>query len=317
MSKKKQNGHNGAPSFNPRAMEKMMRDLTKLVEGQEFDSIDDLNAFLAQYTGMSLPDLPPADDPPSQAGELIYKAYEAETREQALELVRQALEIYPDCADAYVLLADIDATSIEEIHDYYEKGVEAGWRALGPEMFEEHAGNFWYIHETRPFMRAMAGLAEAKWMMEETEKSIGLYREILRLNPGDNQGVRYMLADFLLEEERYEELMELFNEFEEDESANWLYNRALALFSMDGVCEASNTALDAAFAHNPFVPDFLLGTTKMPDEFPPFVGFGDESEAVEYAVLGIGNWRNTYGAIRWLRDQASKSIEEPRKKKPR
>jgi hypothetical protein len=38
---------------------------------------------------------------------------------------------------------------------------------------------------------------------------------------------------------------------------------------------------------------------------PPYIGFGDENEAIDYATTGISHWRNTYGAIRWLRKQAS------------
>ena len=49
-------------------------------------------------------------------------------------LARRALEISPDCADAYVLLAE-NAGSRKEALELYQKGVEAGTRALGPELF--------------------------------------------------------------------------------------------------------------------------------------------------------------------------------------
>ena len=49
----------------------------------------------------------------------------------------------PLCADAYVLLAEEEARSGEEVLDYYQQGVEAGEMALGSEGFEEYAGHFW------------------------------------------------------------------------------------------------------------------------------------------------------------------------------
>jgi tetratricopeptide (TPR) repeat protein len=84
--------------------------------------------------------------------------------------------------------------------DLYEMGVRAGERALGEEFFTEEVGNFWGILETRPYMRAREGLANALWALGERDQALAHYREMLELNPVDNQGVRYELADCLLEE---------------------------------------------------------------------------------------------------------------------
>lgn len=83
--------------------------------------------------------------------------------------------------------------------ELYEQGVEAGERALGSEAFEEWEGHFWGILETRPYMRARHGLALCLWEAGESKKAIEHYTEMLRLNPGDNQGIRYVLAGCLLE----------------------------------------------------------------------------------------------------------------------
>ncbi len=93
-----------------------------------------------------------------------------------------------------VLLAEEEAKSAEEALEYYRKGVEMGGQALGPEGFEEYAGHFWGFFETRPYMRARAGLAAALDALGEVDAAIGNYQEMLRLNPGDNQGIRYVLT---------------------------------------------------------------------------------------------------------------------------
>jgi len=286
-------------------MEKMMRDLTKVLEQQEFESIEEANAFLKQFTGKQIPEMPPEDDPLSQAQDLVYQAYEASSRKQAVKLARQALEISPDCADAYVLLAEADAKTEEEARAYYQKGVEAGERALGPELFEEGAGHFWGILETRPYMRARQGLAETLGLMGEEEAAIEHFREMLRLNPGDNQGIRYLLADCLLTTDRADELQGLLEQYDDDASASWAYNRALLLFRQEGESDEANAALDEALEYNPHVPDYLLGKKKLPKEMPAYLSFGDKNEAIDYALMGIAHWRHTYGALRWLRKHAS------------
>lgn len=85
-----------------------------------------------------------------EAQEIMYDAWEAPTRQRAVALAKKALTISADCADAYNLLAEETAKSLEEAIDLYRKGVEAGERALGKKSFKEDVGYFWGLLETRP-----------------------------------------------------------------------------------------------------------------------------------------------------------------------
>ena len=60
--------------------------------------------------------------------------------------------------------------------------------------------------ETRPYMRARAGLGEALRVTGKKVAAIPNFMEMLELNPGDNQGVRYILAAKLLDIGRMNEL---------------------------------------------------------------------------------------------------------------
>jgi hypothetical protein len=100
------------------------------------------------------------DTPLGQAQALMYRAFEEWHDQHRVRLAQEALEICPDCADAYVLLAE-NARSRKEARHLYEQGVAAGERALGAETFQRDAGHFWGILETRPYMRARLGLAHA------------------------------------------------------------------------------------------------------------------------------------------------------------
>lgn len=57
-------------------------------------------------------------------------------------MARKALAVSPRCADAYVLLAQETARTVDEALDLYRKGVEAGKLALGDAAFEQDAGHF-------------------------------------------------------------------------------------------------------------------------------------------------------------------------------
>ena len=70
-------------------------------------------------------------------------------------------------------------------------GLAAGERAVGRRVFVEDAGDFWLIFETRPYMRARAALAATLWRLGRREEAVEHQRELLRLNPRDNQGLRY------------------------------------------------------------------------------------------------------------------------------
>ncbi len=75
MPKKKQRAKRSkqpAPSTPPmaldrRAMEKATADLTRLLSSREFDSIDDMNAFLQQALASGAPLSAPASTPLEQA----------------------------------------------------------------------------------------------------------------------------------------------------------------------------------------------------------------------------------------------------------
>ena len=296
------------PGFPPdrRAMERMTARIGRILEEQQFESIDEAQAFLNQYLsegGASLEDAPAPSTPLERAQELIYDAFETDDPQRRVELAEEALEVSEDCADAYVILAEETAEDAEEARELYEAGVRAGERALGEEVFTEEAGNFWGILETRPYMRSLEGLASSLWALGEREQAVAHYRRLLELNPGDNQGVRYQLADGLLEEGLDEELGELLGQYEEEASAFWLYTRALWRFRTEGATERATTELNEAIGANPYVPLYLLGRKNLLAQgLPKLIGLGDESEAVSYFARALPEWLKTPGAVEWVRE---------------
>jgi tetratricopeptide (TPR) repeat protein len=250
------------------------------------------------------------------AQQIVYQAYEQTSRSRRIALARQALDVSSDCADAYVLLAEHAPTPAAELA-LYEQGVAAGERALGEERFEEDEGHFWGFMETRPYMRARAGLAECLWRMGRREEAAAHFRAMLRLNPNDNQGLRYRLSALLLDLQLHDELERLLEQYGEEASAEWAYTRALLAFRLHGDTASARQDLKAATKVNKHVPAYLARIKPMPRGLPQYITPGGEDEAVGYAASALPAWKETPGAVPWLRSVLNLNVvNEAAKKGP-
>ncbi|MBI5030120.1 MAG: hypothetical protein HZB51_06300 [Chloroflexi bacterium] len=280
------------PAFDRRAMEGPMQELARQLGAEE--EWGDPNLQRAQ--------------------ELMYRAFETTNPAKRIALAHDALAISPNCADAYVLLAEEEADTVQRAMEYYQQGVAAGERALGKEFFEENAGHFWGILETRPYMRARQGLADTLWRLKRKEEARDHFREMLRLNPNDNQGIRDLLLALLLEMERDDEARGLLKQYPDDWTATWLYTRALLEFRQSGASPSTSKSLADALEENPYVPAYLTGRKRIPNRLPSLVGWGEESEAIAYVSDHLNHWRRTPGAIEWL-NEAKPPKPKARKRK--
>jgi tetratricopeptide (TPR) repeat protein len=235
-----------------------------------------------------------------QAQETAYQAFGAGDEHQRVRLARKALEISPDCADAYVLLAE-HSTSRKEQEQLYRQGVAAGERALGPAFFQEYAGHFWGMLQTRGYMRSRMGLSLVLWTLGQREEAVSHLQDMLRLNPNDNQGVRYTLAGLLLGLDRDEDTARLLEQYPEDASATWAYTRALLAFRREGDTPEARRLLKAAQKANKHLVAFLVGDKHPPSELPDYYSMGDENEAIHYVAGFLPAWKATPGAVPWLR----------------
>jgi len=259
-------------------------------------SLQSMEGFLGGFAGSGRSKRSAVDE----AQQVMYDAWEAPTRQRAVALARKALTISADCTDAYSLLAEETAKSIEEALDLYRKGVEAGERALGKKAFKEDVGYFWGILETRPYMRARAGLAQSLWEAGQPEEAVEHYRELLRLNPNDNQGIRDLLMPCLIELGRDKDAEDLYTQYAGDGMAVWMYSRALLDFRKHGDSQTASRSLKAALDENKHIPAYILGRKKIPRTLPSYYGFGDVNEAVYYAYGNRAAWKATVGALEWL-----------------
>jgi tetratricopeptide (TPR) repeat protein len=234
-----------------------------------------------------------------QAIDLLYKAWQETSRRKRIELAHKALALYPDAADGYNILAENEANSLEQVVAYFRKGMLAGERDLGPTFIADNRGYFWGLIETRPYMRAKIGYAEGCLFSGNVMEAIKHCEELLELNPNDNQGVRELLTVAYLRKKRYAEAQQLLERYEEHTAAA-SYNKMLIEYGLNGVTDKLARLYREARHSNPYIPSYLLGKKRLPQEPPEYIRMGDESEAIDYTLNHYDLWKAEKRLLNWL-----------------
>ena len=226
-----------------------------------------------------------------RAGALAYEAREAVGRRQIL-LARRALGIWPDCADAWVVLAS-RATNPEAARDLFSQGVAAGERALAA-ISKRQGTPPEELFEARAYLQARAGLAAGLWDLGVRDEAIEHYRGMLAFDPADESGIRYLLAHALLSLDRNDEVEELLTRYW-DNLPDWHYTRALLTFRQEGDSPAARQQLARGLETDLQIAEDLLAEVPSRKR-----GGHEDEEEVGYEELFRDVWEATPGALDWL-----------------
>ncbi|PKO23173.1 MAG: hypothetical protein CVU38_05295 [Chloroflexi bacterium HGW-Chloroflexi-1] len=122
---------------------------------------------------------------------------------------REALQLDPGHADAWVHLGNIRSDegqetgpsmnrltgtrgALERALACYERGEAAGLaRTIGDPA--TYTAPFWLDLDSRPYMRALHGKGCCLWQLGRIIEAREVFAHMLRLNPDDNQGARFLL----------------------------------------------------------------------------------------------------------------------------
>jgi tetratricopeptide (TPR) repeat protein len=225
------------------------------------------------------------------------EAWALKTPKSRLPLLAKSLDISPLCADAYSLLGEILVLPPADTAIIYERGVTAASIVLGPENVAAYRGEFWTFLETRPYMRALYGLATTLFRSGKPEKAIPHFEAMLALNPNDDQNAAPLLLACLLQLDRDRDAAILLNSYTGDPTI-WAYTHLLVAYRR-GQAETEKTAawVKKARRANPHIPLALAGQplpppTKRPQASP--------QEAAAYAAAFGPEWARSEGALTWL-----------------
>lgn len=271
------------------AMEREMQSLHAMLGEQNFETIEEANAFLQQRLNQK-PAPRKSVTKQEQAADLLSRAWDEPNPRQRIKLAQDALLLDPNSVDAYNILAECASSTPKEMAYYYKQGMLVGEQHLGEEFFAKNKGFFWGYLPTRPYMRAKKGYAEACAMLGNIPEAIQHYRELLELNPNDNQGVRELLLSAYIETSEWSNAAAIIKRFDDDGSAAFNYSRILVEYGMNGQSSKLATLIKKATAHNPYIPAYLHGKKRLPREMPDYMGYGDDREAIAYAHLNRHLW---------------------------
>ena len=135
----------------------------------------------------------------------------------------------------------------------------------------------------------------------EEDAAIDAFRAMLKLNPNDNQGIRYLLLGCLLRRDDVAAVKKLLADYNDEWSAYWLYTRALIAFR-DGQAAATATLrlLQDAWSANEHVPAILAGTKPPVISDSGYITVGRSGRSNRLRERMRRAWRKTPGAIKWL-----------------
>jgi len=139
-----------------------------------------------------LPGADPADpfaDPITEANDLRDAGDPEAARRRLMELCESDLR----CLDAHAHLGNLvfDHRPKEAIR-HYEAGLRIGELSLG-DGFDGLLP--WGLIDNRPFLRCMHGYGLCLWRLGRQPEARHIFERMLWLNPADNQGVRFLIAD--------------------------------------------------------------------------------------------------------------------------
>jgi tetratricopeptide (TPR) repeat protein len=295
-----------------RSMEKTFADMQKIMNSKQFGSLEEAQTFMGSLVGKTVPEFDGPLTPAEQAQELIYDAHEKKSAKDRILLAYKALHIYPDCPDAYCLLAEEEAKNDTEALELYMKAEAAGRRQLGEEFIKKEKGELWMHYPARPYMRAMEGLANILWNTGKKDEAINICREMLELNTGDNQGIRYLLCTYLCGVKRYGEADTLMNagKYMNDSGIEWYYNRPLVEFVLRGDTQKARALVHLALKRNIHVIAFMSGASEIPKYTPEMYSPGSIEEAVIYVHFNIESWLASREVFTWFMDTVNDTLQK-------
>lgn len=196
------------------------------------------------------------------------------------DLVNQALALEPD--NFYALLLAAQLAPPEERLSKLLEAEELGHRTL------PHLGMLSDVVE-HPFVEVVHAVMDALWEAGRHEEAIERADFLLDLTEDEDLFARDRLAHYLFTLERYQDLEELWQDFQEERSPGWLFTGALCEFRWQGPTKRFKRRLAKALNSSPRLAEYLLDRP------------GSEAAAIYYDREWKRHWERTPGALEALK----------------
>lgn len=209
------------------------------------------------------------------------------------------LERSPNFIDGHAHLgfAMLEQGKTKQALEACERGLSLGV-ALIPEAYQGPIEWAWL--ENRPFLRAAQCVALCYQKLGRREQTIDMMEKLLRWNPSDNQGIRYLIGSEYLRAGAVKKAQKVFKS-EASSYPPYRYEAAL-LEIISGRMVQAATILRRAFIDNPYIAEILCGATSpLPIAIWHGSNFAETETAEAYVEHCEGLWRTTLEAVSFLR----------------
>lgn len=234
---------------------------------------------------------------------LVRTAQRMQSPSKRTAVLRKALERDPECCEARIELADLDfqGGSWKACLEQYEEIIhrqEGRWS--GPDV------PWWVDYDTRPYLRAVYGRAMTQWHLGRYTLASRTLEDLLRTNPTDNQGARFLIPMLYLLSESNDRAAAFFVKYAEAYPGDYAepafaFGWGLSLSLEGRELEARQKYVEGILKNVHIVP--LLLEQELPSESMWMPSDRADASYAEdfidsYAVL----WDREPGALRILRE---------------
>ncbi len=179
-------------------------------------------------------------------------------RRRAVKSFRRALELDPQHADAHnhLGIVSLEARKLKAAEQHFRAAIDGSQRHLE----RDGAKVDWGFIENRPYLRGLANLALVLAEQKKWAEALAIHKQMLKLNPNDNQGVRYLIGPECLRVGDNDGAIHAFQKCLHEE-VGCAFGLALAKLRAEGPPAEVGEALLTGFAANRYVAPMLLGDT--------------------------------------------------------
>lgn len=209
-----------------RSTEKVFKQMDKYIEQHraELKSPEDYERLVKQFMDEYNASIKSGKPMEKAADDYLDMADEAETLQKHVEYLNKALSLEPDNVDAKLalILVRMEEEPEEKLSALATLLGEAAKPLLEGGYFENHRGDFWGYHETRPFMRVKQEYLETLINNGMITLASGEGKEMLALNKNDNLGIRFTLMHLYAYMEDEKAALKLHKKFENSDETQML-----------------------------------------------------------------------------------------------